>query len=343
MDIMDLQLVMHGCTSGGHRMNNRHMRRCTPQWPAAICVALGLAGLGANPAVAKSHVKYIPQITIEPTVLQSDGHTPVMFTAKDGSSTLWTPDQPVARGSVIKLSTFVATGGADLAQVIVRLDNARIATLTSEPWSTNLDTSTMSVGYHMVEVWAQATGDPTQTNTKTLSFYVADPVQPQAAVAASPDIEPAHSVADTDDDTTTTTEAPAISDDVPPAFMTGKSIDGSAVVKIRSTNVQIDQQLLAHASSINLTSPVLVYFSRPAGSTAVSYAYSFMRDGQSIVAPSTPLSLKFARLRIEPRTEKQAGFRPGHVTLWVWGIDKAGQPSNPLRQDLVIIGEGSSL
>lgn len=322
-------------------MNIRCLSRNKLQLHTVVFVALVIAA-GAEPALAHSHAIYIPQITIVPTVLETDGVTPVTYDTKDGPS-YWRPGLPISQSSVIKLNAFVTTGGADLARVIVRLDNTRIATLTSSPWSANLNAATLSPGNHMVEVWAQAAGDPKQTNTTTLSFYVAnfpstiaqgqDATPPQFSVMGSveslnPGQNPAYKLSESDD----------LSNSAPD-FLAGKPLDVSAMVELHSTNSDVDNAFGDHRGAVTLSSPVVLFCSRPAGSTAVTYAYSITRDGETIVAPTAPLSLQYTRIRIEPRTADRPGLRPGNVTLWIWGINSDGQPSGPQRQDLVITGE----
>ena len=113
----------------------------------------------------------MPGVTLVPDVLLADGQTPRIYDTPQGT-TFWKEGLPVQQGDKVKLNVFVATGGADLKEIKVRLDNAPVADITTSPWNTVIDTASLSTGSHMIEVWAQATGDPPQSSTKQLSFFV---------------------------------------------------------------------------------------------------------------------------------------------------------------------------
>ena len=127
------------------------------------------------------------------------------------------------QGDKVKLNVFVATGGADLKEIKVRLDNAHIADITTSPWNTVIDTASLGTGSHMLEVWAQATGDPPQSSTKQLSFFVIKQlvkgVQIEQTGGQPVEVTP------TGDPNT----APLL-----PAFLDGKTTDADATVTVNS-------------------------------------------------------------------------------------------------------------
>ncbi len=288
-------------------------------------------GLARSPALASSRVSFTPGISIATTVAKSDGQTPVTYATPKGLA-YWTPDLPVSRGSRMNLTVFVTTGGGELKKIVVRLDNAAIATLVSAPWVTTIDTTALKSGYHMVEVWAQETGSPARSNTKTMTFYVSDDSPPQAAATNAADIPPSsmQSVSDANDSAS------------PPSFLSGVAEDTSAAVAIHCSDADIDRQIAAGNSPVTLSSPSTFSFALPPGGTAVKFAYRLVRDGQTIAVASSPLSLRYDRVRIQGRTDQQPGLRPGSVTLWIWGIDKAGLVSPSQHVDLVIADPGSN-
>src|SRR5258708_2586105 len=221
-----------------------------------LILAPGVTHAGATDPVAG------PEITLSADVLQSDGRTPRVYHSADGPY-FWKTGLPIARGDKIKLNVYVQTGAVDVHEAVIRLDNARVADLTSSPWNTTIDTATLDVGSHRVAVWAQGAGTDAPANEKTFSFYVVDQHEDQ--------IKPTLSVA------SSTEEAPK-----PPQFLAGKPIDANASVIIRSTNILVDRQLTGGSGPITISQPALLFCKRPPGSIAVRYAYKLMRDGRAI-------------------------------------------------------------
>jgi hypothetical protein len=297
---------------------------------AAIGFLLG-GNFAATAVHAAPRISYVPGISILPDVIEPDGVTPRTYLTPAGLS-YWTSDLPIPRGDKIKLNVFVATGGADLKRMIIRLDNSKIAELDGSHWNTIVDTSTLASGYHMVEAWAQTTGDKPQASTKTLTFYVVDTLPVTYAVKASQELLQTNSSAGP----ATVESAPTST--IMPAFIANRPVDSYAAVIVRSTDQEIDTAVRGSAP-VTVGASSEFYFQPAPGSTAIRYAYALVRDGKVVSESPSPESLSYDRLRIRRRTDTSPGVRPGPVTLLVWGIDQIGRPSEPARRDLVIDGE----
>jgi hypothetical protein len=286
----------------------------------AGCVLTALA-----PAVvAKTQSgSFVPGLSIVPNVYQPDGHTLRTYQTAAGQ-TLWSPDLPVKHGDKLQLKIFATTGGAELDKLIVRLDNVKIAELSAAPWDTTLDTSSLQQGSHMVEVWAEATGAPAKSTTKTFSFVVADDQQPTTTVGSAV-VEPDSAAG------AASAAGPAL-----PEFLANRQVDEGAGVSLRSQDADTDRLLTTDDGSILVSAPTLLYCERASGSQAVKYAYAVTRGDKTIVTSTKPESLENVKIRLQRLDESKAGLLPGKVTLWVWGIDQSGHPSTPLHRDFVI-------
>jgi hypothetical protein len=290
-----------------------------------FAIAILMTAVACLPAGARSRVTYVPAITLLPTVVQADGQ-PRVYT-NGGQAAYWNETLPIERGDQIKLNVAVATGGADLGRVIVRLDNSKVADMdgtsgaNAAPWTTVIDTSKLETGDHMVEAWAQTTGDRPQSSTKTLTFMIVDSLPVQVSVAGSRE------------ESFSPGAAPPVA---PPAFLSGAGSDPGATVRLRSVDPGADRALNAHDSALSITAPTPVWVEKRPGSTAVQFAYEIVRGGFPIVSAPAPATLVYERLSLQPRGSENDGLAPGAVTLYVWGIDSAGRISDPVRQDLSI-------
>jgi hypothetical protein len=303
---------------------------------ASLLAPVLIGSVIAPSASAKDSVAYKPGISLVPEVYRPDGVTDQTY--KTGSVlSLWTSEQPIPQGDKIKLNVFAATGGAELKEIKIRLDNTLIADITKAPWHTVLDTATLSTGFHMVEVWAVATGDKPQSTTQTLSFKV-DPavlvqgeqqtLGPNGATENSP--------------STGGTEPSATFSDTPPAlpgFLANATADPSATVAVTVRSAASGQSAGGAAISdapITINEPTLFLVQPVAGGTATGYAYAIVRDDKTVATSPKVLNTSYDRIRIEQRTDTQAGLRPGKVTLWIWGVDKQGNYSDPTKTYLDI-------
>jgi hypothetical protein len=281
-------------------------------------------------------VVYSPGLALIPEVLQKDGVSEQTYNTTQGPS-LWTETLPIPQGDKIKLNVFVATGGADLKEIIVRLDNARIADITTAPWSETLDTANMQAGYHMIEVWAQASGNPPQAATKTLTFFVTKDLAPQYRVEGSQQVLYQGTVTNlTPGAKTDINAAPVL-----PDFLKGKSQDLSAGIVVymqssASSPTTSGAAVPDTTGPLTINEPTLFYVQAAPGSTAVRYAYALVRDGTTINTSTAPLELNYDRIRIEERSSTRSGLAPGTVMMWVWGVDADNRPSAPAKVQIVL-------
>jgi hypothetical protein len=307
----------------------------------ATLLAAALLGGAVAPmtAQAKSQVSYVPGISLVPEVLMPDGVNDRTYNTPQGLS-LWMNSLPIQQGDKIKLNVFAATGGADLKQIIVRLDNDKLPDMpiTTAPWSTVLDTTSLTPGYHMVEVWAEASGDKPQSTTRTLTFFVTK--QMDAKYLVQPSQEQLTNGQ--------TTEIPieggpnqSAASDTPqlPSFLVGQATDSSAAVTITARSAASNSGTggaLVTDGIVTINEPTLFLVQPALNSTATQFAYALVRDGVTFNASTAPLPAAYQAIRIEKRTDTTAGLRAGTVTLWIWGIDAQGQPSEPVKTQLSI-------
>lgn len=301
---------------------------------AALFLVPALLGMGTltAPVQAKGSVSYIPGISLVPEVLQPDGVTDRTYNTPQGLS-LWTESLPVLQGDKVKLNVFAATGGSELKEIKIRLDNTKIADVTSAPWHTVLDTATLQPGYHMVEVWALASGDKPQSATKTLQFFVTKQLQPA--------LVPTTEVKGIQQQRTNgaTTETNLSDTPQPPDFLKGQTPDPAATVTISARSAASSADTGGTPvmdAPVTINEPTLFIIQPATGSTATKYAYALVRDGMTFASSDKPLSTSYDRVRIEQRTDTEPGLRSGTVTMWVWGINAQGQPSEPVKTVLNI-------
>lgn len=314
---------------------------------AALCLMLGL-GISHSPALAagKSSVSYAPGVSLVPEVLLPDGVTPRMYNTTNGLS-LWTNTLPVVQGDKVKLNVFAATGGAELKEIIVRVDNTKIADLGAAPWKTSLDTAKLGTGHHMVEVWAQSTGQHPAATTQTLMFYVASELAGQF-VPQPPKQKVAGSLQQQSGGQVSTLPLPgennAVAMNTPPVleFLKGQPLDTNAQVMIYAhpasagTSAQAGSGTMVTGSNITVNEPTLLSIKPVAGSNATQFAYALVRSGQVDYASPVAFDTTRYQVRIENLNSAGTGLGSGTVTLWVWGIDKAGQSAEPIKTVLNI-------
>lgn len=313
---------------------------------AALCVMMGL-GLHAPAALAtKSSVSYAPGVSLVPEVLLPDGATPRMYNTTSGLS-LWTNTLPVVQGDKVKLNVFAATGGAELKEIIVRVDNTKIADLAAAPWKTTLDTTKLGPGHHMVEVWAQSTGAHPQATTQTLMFYVASQLAgqfvPQPATQKVAGFRQQQS-----NGQVSTLPLPgennAAAANTPPTldFLKGQTLDTNAQVTIyaRSASAGASAQssagTMVAGSNLTVNEPYLLSIKPMPGSSATQFAYALVRGDQVDYVSPSAFDMTRYQVRIEKLNSAGTGLGTGTVNLWVWGINKAGQPAEPIRTVLNI-------
>ena len=308
------------------------------------------AGLAASPATAKG-VSYKPGISLVPEVFRPDGVTDDMYETGQGLS-LWSAvnagsstvntgmamDHPVPQGDKVKLSVFAATGGGELKEIKIRLDNVLIADIAKAPWHTTLDTEKLGNGVHMIEVWAVATGDNPQSTTQTLSFQV-DPAFLVKGIqeAQGPNGQSVENVL-----SGTPAGTPDTFSDAPPKlpdYLKTQILNPDATVTITARSAASSEQAGGATltdTPVTVNEPTLFIVQPAVGSPATRFAYAIVRGGVTVSSSPEVLRTAYDRIRIERRSDTQAGLRPGKVTLWIWGVDKQGNYSNPVKTYLDI-------
>lgn len=297
------------------------------------------AGMAPPTAFAKSHVSYKPGVAIVPEVLDAAGNQRT-YNTPNGPS-LWTDGLPIQKGDKIKLNVFAATGGAELGRIIVRLDNTKIAQIPKAPWNTVLDTSQMTTGPHMVEVFVETAGDRPQSATKTQSFFITKELAPQYVyqpavthVAGSlqtnggPETDPAYD--------------PNAGPDLPD-FLKGQTTDENATVSVRARSGASPVDPTKGGAIVSdsdtpvvVNEPTLFFIEAPQGSTAKKYAFVLARNGQTITAAPKPQDLVYNAIKLQKRDGETPGLSSGPLTLYVWGIDAEGRPSNVIKTQISI-------
>ena len=329
--------------------SSRFFRRSAP----LLLATLGLLQFGVSAeARGKTKINYVPGVTLVPDVYQSDGQTPRAYDYPPQAVTFWKEGLPIQQGDKIRLNVFVATGGADLKEIKIKLDNTQIADIAASPWNSVIDTTTLGAGSHMIEVWAEASGDPPQSSTKQLSFYVVKELPaPAASAAATPTTKvKGYRIAlingqqvyipldGASGETTDPTSVQPL-----PAFLAGKPVNQEATVALRFRDASLPAG--SPTSSVPFGPMVIqqptVFAVVPAtGSGARQYAFALERDGQTILTSDKPFSLSNPRqvylVKIQGETADQPGLHSGTVRLWVWGIDAEGRPGVPSQVDVVI-------
>lgn len=321
-----------------HKVLNSHGGRV-----AGVLLLTALVGVGAAPpaAQAKSRVSYKPGVAIVPEVMQADGHSRT-YNTPNGPS-LWTDGLPVQMGDKIKLNVFAATGGSDLKRIIVRIDNTRLVQIPKAPWSTILDTARMTAGPHMVEVFAETTGDRPLSATKTQSFFITKDLPTQFAYQQSTvPYKVGGSRQESGGPETDPATNPNYVPDVP-EFLKGQSVDESATVSVRARSGVSPADPASGGSTVSdsdtpvtINEPTLFFVEPAQGSTAKNYAYALVRNGRTISASTEPQELVYNAIKIQKRSATTAGLGSGPLTLYVWGIDDQKRPSNPAKAQISI-------
>jgi hypothetical protein len=302
---------------------------------AIITLPMLMNGFFNAPAAsAKTMIVYAPGIALTPDVRQSDGITPQTYSTPQGLS-YWTTDLPILQGDKIKLNVFVATGGGEINNIKVRLDNAKIADISGAPWDTIIDTANLASGYHFVEVWAKGSGDKPQTTTKTWSFYVTRALPARYLVKGMQQVRQAGSTSSTSMENRSETDGDATMPDNLPDYLKNAQSDPQATITLFARQPDAEAALTSGGTVLVSQGIVFVVSAQPDG-IAKSFAYAISRNGRSIASSQHPLSFKYERIRIQARTETTPGLRPGIVTLWVWGINGTGQVGIPAKTVLQV-------
>lgn len=296
---------------------------------AALLFTVPAAAMASNKSSASTQT-YTPAITLNLEVKTPSG-APRVYSTPAGP-TYWSADMPVAVGDQVKLDIFVSTGGGELQQAKVRLDNKLIATLDDFPWSTDLDTNSIGAGDHFLEVWAQELepdGKRTAYAIKTMTFAV------QSALPGAPAGSGAITAVKGEQQVltgNTVADIPLSGPGAPPALpqaLAANAPDTTATVSL-TANDPAASQALASGNVVSLSSPIIVSVRAPAGSSAGRFIYALVRGDQTIYVADHATDLNLADIRLQQRSDTQPGLLPGRVTLWVWGVDDRGDYGTPV-------------
>lgn len=254
-----------------------------------VATLLGAFAAGAWAA----EKKYIPGVKILLEVRTAKGDLR-SFQHPGAPPTYWNQDMPVVRGDKVTITPIIATGGAELGIVKVRLDSKEIAT-GSQANKVEVDTATLTEGYHLVEVWAKTKQSRAKDNSGTTTFLVVPSNDPLVQMTEGG------------------TEAG------PPV-----SQEERLSSAIRSRNEKVDKELLSSFKA-TVNSPTLFYVS--AGETAKEFFYTLSREGQ-VTYTSSKLPL-MTHIELGPQQGEGVGQAPGNVVLTVRVGDGAGHFGAP--------------
>lgn len=263
----------------------------------------------APPAGTTTRLIYTPAVVIIPEVRTPQGELRSYRTAQGVS--YWHAGLPVYKGDGVKLNVFVSTGGADLAETRVRLDNKEISRRTEAPWDVTLDTGDLSGGYHYVEAWARTGGDDPRASTASLVFFV-DPKQAPQPDSSSPIVEAVPPPEDA--------PAPDLAPD-----------QGGPSVQI-SADTPAAQKALDTGARVTVAAPVVFSVAGPGPDE--SYVYALYRGKEEIYrSKSRPIGSK---VQLRPDAKDAPGLLPGVLRFVVWGADKQGRLGPPRIVELEV-------
>jgi len=286
--------------------------------PAAL--ALGPPAFAAQGArtkakeVVTSELIYTPAVVVIAEVRTPGNELRTYRTAKGVS--YWRQGLPVFKGDRVKLNVFVSTGGAELAETRVRLDNVEVDRRTSAPWHSSLDTGVLAEGYHFVEAWARTGGDTPRDATAGLVFFVDPKQMPQA-----------------------TTESPIIEDVAPPENSPDVKLnpgEGGPAVQVSSEDAEA-QKALDAGTRVMLKGPIVFSVSGPGPSECFIYA---LYRGDQQIHRSGVLAVG-TRVNLRPNAPDAPGLLPGVLKFVVWGTDQEGRLGAPRVTEVEVAGPAS--
>ena len=278
-------------------------------------------------------------VTTDLAVTKSDGTPRTYLTLPGQTATAWQPGLPVYQGDHLRLTVLVATGGAELQTLIVRLDNKPLTVPSSGPWAFDIDTQMLSQGVHFLEAWAKTgMNTPTKTNSSdsTLAFTIAAPGTGGDQPAPPPVLIPT---------------PPGIPLPVPPPdpaailalspALKGQPSDPNAIVALhlRTSEEEGDKVIGPVNGTLDLSRRVVLSVDKTPGTTAVRYWYAVVRGSITASISEGLLDPQVDRIKLfQFDNATKQGLFPGQVTLYVWGIDKDNHPGDPVTVPITIPG-----
>ncbi|HUT75358.1 MAG TPA: hypothetical protein VM221_11075 [Armatimonadota bacterium] len=261
------------------------------RWAVLAVTAAAVVCVTSHPARAEQS-SYVPgiKVLLEVRTPQGDLRT---FQLPGAPPTYWQQDMPVVQGDKLTVSPMIATGGAELGQVTVRLDNEPLAATSEAPWRAEVETAKLTPGYHSVEVWAGIKPPNAGEGSTAIAFLVVPPSDPllQSGQAAA---------------------GPPVSD------------EEKLACAIRALDPKVDKQLLT-TSTAKVAGPTLFHVT--AGPAAKEFFYSLSREGR--VTYTSPLLPVQTSVLLTPLEDQGPGQEPGEVILTMRVGDGAGRFGPP--------------
>jgi hypothetical protein len=247
------------------------------------------------PTIGHAATEYVPGIKIVLEVRTCDGHLR-SFQRPGSPPTYWAQDLPVVQGDQVTINPMIATGGAELAQVKIRLDQTQLADRTERPWRVQVNTSDLAAGYHLIEVWAITKPPGAKQNSATTTFLVVPQNDPLLRMVQGEGTE----------------SGPPVSDE--------ERLSGA----IRSRDPKVDQEIRAN-SSATVTGPTLFFVS--AGPAAKEFFYTLTREDRvTYTSPRLPVQ---THVLLEPQQGEAPGEASGTLVLTMRVGDGAGRFGPP--------------
>lgn len=269
--------------------------------PVLIALVVLLTASGGALAAERAYLPGI-EIALEVRTPQGDFRS---FQRPGSPPTYWTSDLPVVKGDQLTIVPLITTGGAELGQVRVRLDNAPLAARGAPPWRVRVDTSALDVGYHLVEVWAATKGRNSRESSATATFLLVPRNDPLLS---------------------------ALSGELGEERLPVSDEERLACV-IRSRDPKTDEEITTTSTAV-VAAPTLFFVS--AGPAAKEFFYTLSRDGQATyTSPRLPM---LTHILLEPKGQEQAppqrepaarGQEPGKLILTARAGDGEGRFGPP--------------
>jgi hypothetical protein len=276
-----------------------------PKWAAALLTGVVVLFTAASSSRADEEI-YVPGVKIVLEVRTAQGHLR-SFQRPGSPPTYWDQTFPVVQSDRVTIDAFIATGGAELGEVRIRLDNKLLSTQTSGPWRIETDTSKLALGHHLVEVWAATKEPNSRFRSVTTSFLVVPDNDPLLRVLQGETSEAKLPISD----------------------------EERLACAIRSRDQKVDQETTTDAPAATVAAPVLFYVS--AGPTAKEFFYTLTRDGKvTYTSPRLPL---MTHILLEPQKSDGQGQPPGELILTTRVGDGTGRFGPPAWVTVRIKGE----
>jgi len=261
-----------------------------------VCGLIGTIVLMSAPKSAWTAAdKYVPGVKIVLEVRTAQGD--LRSVQRPGfAPTYWFQDLPVVQGDKLTINAMISTGGAELGSVKIRLDHSDLKAGTEAPWRVDVNTTDLSPGYHLVEVWASTKPPAAKEKGATMGFLVVPQNDPLLRVLA-----------------------PATGEAGPPV-----SPEEQLACAIRSREAPVDKDITT-SSSATVAGPTLFFVS--AGPAVKEFFYTLSRDDRiTYTSPRLPV---VTSILLEPQQPNGLGLAPGTLVLAARAGDGDGRFGAP--------------